>query len=201
MNVRSTSGISLGKVVSAGPQFFLVEKGIFFPKDHELRYEGIAEIGDNEILYKLSQETSDTWTKTELAAGKELRVPLMEEQVVVEKMTKEAGDVRIHKNVIAEERQVTIPLRHEEVIVERRPVRPTETNVSAHAFEEERYSIPLHEEAFEVKTRPVVREEVSVRCVAHEEQRTASATVRHEELEVEDRSTNLPGGSKETRRL
>ncbi len=209
MIVKSTSGISLGTVASTRPQFFVVEKGTYFPKDHELRYEGILEIRGNEILYRLSkervaegslavekekEEKGKGFLTADLPEGQELRVPLMEEQVIVEKSSQETGSVRIHKNVVAEERQVTVPIRREEVVVERRAAEQTTPGADAHPFEDERYSIPVHEEAFQVVTRPVVKEEVRVRRVTHEEQRSASARVRHEELEVEDDSHRL--GSK-----
>jgi len=144
------------------------------------------------------REKEATWPTTELAEGNELRVPLMEEEVVVQKATKETGAVRIHKNVVEEERQVTVPLRREEVIVERTPINRSATAMpaDAHPFEDQRFAIPVHEEEFELIKRPVVKEEVCVRRVSHEEQRAATATVRHEELEVEDtsrRATKLPG--------
>jgi uncharacterized protein (TIGR02271 family) len=204
MMVRSTSGIHLGVVVRTDAHTFVVGKGVFFQKDHELHYGGIAEIRDNDIVYRLSQEATagaapqplpptESYRTTELPEGKELRVPLMEEQVVVEKSTRETGAVRIHKNVVSEQRQITVPVRHEEVIIERRPAGPsTPAQVTTRPFEDERYSIPIHEEAFQVIKRSVLKEEVSVRRVTREEQRVASATVRHEELEVEDTSRKAP---------
>jgi uncharacterized protein (TIGR02271 family) len=189
MIVRSTSGLSLGKVIDIGREGFIVEKGTFFPKEHELRADCIAEIRGDEILYRLAQDVSETtrsngWQKTELPDGKELRMPLMEEQILVEKESKETGAVRVHKNVIVEERKVTVPIRREEVIVEHLPAQ--RAGKSAHAFEDERYSIPVHEEEFRVQKQPVVKEEIRVRRVTHEEARNATASLRHEELEVED---------------
>jgi uncharacterized protein (TIGR02271 family) len=190
MTVRSTSGLSLGTVIDLGRESFIVEKGAFFPKNHELRSDCVAEIRGDEILYRLAQDVSETartngWQKTELAEGNELRMPLMEEQILVEKEIKETGAVRVHKNVIIEERNITVPIRSEEVIVEHLPAARAGT-AAAHAFEDERYSIPVHEEEFRVQKRPVVKEEVRVRRVSHEEQRSATASLRHEELEVED---------------
>jgi uncharacterized protein (TIGR02271 family) len=188
MSARSTSGIALGKVISIGPNGFTVEKGLFFPKDHELRNDCIAEVRGEEIYYRLAEELTapktNGWQKAELREGKELRVPLMEEQVLIQKESKETGAVRVHKNVVTEERKVTVPLRHEEVIIEHVPAQ--NASKSTHAFEDERYSIPVHEEEFQVVKQPVIKEEVRVRCVTREETRAASTSVRHEELEVED---------------
>ncbi len=192
MNVRSTGGIALGKVVSLGPGYFMVEKGTFFPKDHELRYDAIAEIRGDEILCRLTEEATavgkgEAWRRTELSDGGELRVPLMEEEVLIQKSTKEVGSVRVHKNVIAEERKVTVPIHREEVVIEHIPAERAASK-SSHAFEDERYTIPLHEEELQVVKQPVVKEEVRLRRVTHEEQRSATATARHEEIEIEDES-------------
>jgi uncharacterized protein (TIGR02271 family) len=192
MNVRSTSGISLGKVIALAPGYFSVEKGAFFPKDHELRYDSIAEVRGDEIICRLAEEATaparkEDWQQADLADGSELRVPLMEEKVLIQKSSKEIGAVRVHKNVVSEEQKVTVPIRREEVVVEHVPAERAAAR-SAHAFEDERYTIPVHEEEFEVVKQPVLREEVRVRRVTHEEQRSATATARHEELEVEDQS-------------
>jgi uncharacterized protein (TIGR02271 family) len=190
MNVRSTSGIALGRIMVTSDDTFLVAKGVFFPKDHELRYEGIVDIRGDDVVYRLAQENIAAprpadWKVTELADGKELRMPLMEEELTIQKSTHEAGSVRIHKNVVTEERHLKVPLRREEVIVEHQPVTATPATTNAHPFEEERYVIPLHEEGYELVKRAHVKEQVTVRCVAHEEEAPATATVRHEEMEVE----------------
>src|SRR5262249_19260330 len=101
MSVRSTSGLSLGKVIAVGPNNFIVEKGTFFTRDYELRADCISEIKGEEILYRLAQELPETvrtdgWQKTELPEGRELRVPLMEEQILVEKQNQVTGAVRVH---------------------------------------------------------------------------------------------------------
>jgi uncharacterized protein (TIGR02271 family) len=214
MGVRSTSGISLGKIVAFGPGGFSVEKGAFFPKDHELRYDSIVDISGDEVTCRLAesaatrqeepattrQEASaaalkvpsavtpkEEWQQAELAEGSELRVPLMEERVHIQKSTKEVGAVRVHKNVVTEEHKVTVPVRHEEVVVEHVPAERAVAK-PAHAFEHERYSIAVHQEEFEVVKQPALKEEVRVRRVTHEEQRSAVASARHEELEVEDQT-------------
>jgi uncharacterized protein (TIGR02271 family) len=192
MNVRSTSGISLGRVTALAPGYFSVEKGASFPRDHELRYESISEIRGDEIICRLAEEATaperkEDWQQAELAEGSELRVPLMEEKVLIQKSSKEVGAVRVHKNVVSEEQQVTVPIRREEVVVEHVPADRAAAR-STHAFEDERYSIAVHEEEFEVIKQQVVREEVRVRRVTHEVQRNATATARHEELEVEDQT-------------
>src|SRR5262245_16838633 len=54
MSVTSTKGDRLGKVISRSADTFVVEKGVFFPKDYELRYDHITDMGGSGITYSLS---------------------------------------------------------------------------------------------------------------------------------------------------
>ena len=117
----------------------------------------------------------------------EVRIPLMQEELEIEKVPRESGHVRIHKGVKTEERHFTVPVRREEIVIE---------HVTAFAggagtgeqgtFEERIVDIPLHEEDIRVSKRPVLREEIVVRTVAHSVEKEATATLRHEEADVED---------------
>jgi uncharacterized protein (TIGR02271 family) len=116
----------------------------------------------------------------------EMRIPLMDEEITVE-MAREAGHVRIHKEVRLEERHITVPVRREEVVIERLPAsQSTVAPMGAEAFREQTVDLPLSEEELRVTKHSVVREELRVRRVSYEEQREAAATLRHEEVEIED---------------
>ncbi len=135
--------------------------------------------------------TASTKAATTAAAAEsgdnEVRIPLMQEELEIEKVPRESGHVRIHKGVKTEERHFTVPVRREEIVIE---------HVTAFAggagtgesvtFEEETLDIPLHEEEIRVTKRPVLREEIVVRTVSHSIEKEATATLRHEEAEVED---------------
>jgi uncharacterized protein (TIGR02271 family) len=248
MHVTGTNGKRLGKVIRCSPESFLVEKGMFFPKDYELRYERIANVGVDDLTYELSDfdirvgdrgestraalaATAATRTSTmsaaregtatsarpaaergatertaaeriagERAGGlderKELHVPLMEEEVGVEKVARETGHVRIHKVVRTEEKHFTVPVAREDVVIERvaatsdEPILPPET-----AFQEQTLDLPLHEEDVRVTKRSRLREEMVVRTVVQAVEKEAAATLRHEEAEVED---TRPRGERET---
>ena len=49
MTVYSNDGERMGKVTSLGDDYFLVEKGIFFPKDFTFRYDDIQDGTNPEI--------------------------------------------------------------------------------------------------------------------------------------------------------
>src|SRR5215470_19599459 len=54
MFVMGTKGERIGKVIRCDPETFVVEKGVFFPKDYELRYDYIVDAKDGNIVYSLS---------------------------------------------------------------------------------------------------------------------------------------------------
>lgn len=116
----------------------------------------------------------------------DLRLPLVEEELIVTKHVHETGQVHIHKEIITEEKQITVPVTREVIKVERIPVTGARTATAAESlFEEESIIIPIHEEEVEIEKRPVIREELHVTREAHHEQKTARETVRRETAEIE----------------
>jgi uncharacterized protein (TIGR02271 family) len=241
MFVTGTNGERLGKVIRCDQDTFVVEKGTFFPKDYELRYNHITDIKDGTIVYSLTdllrreeeiKRTTDNAPKEPLremlkeplkeapkataataattaaatgaataadrtrlrADGKdEIRIPLMQEELGVEKVTRDAGHVRIHKAVRTEEKHVTVPVTREDVTIEH--VAPSgSANLAERemAFKEENFDVPLHEEDVRVTKRSTLREEVVVRTVAQSIEKDAAATLRFEEAEVEDTRKTAP---------
>src|SRR4051812_39991428 len=55
MTVSSPNGERLGNVVRVGSDTFVVEKGVFFPKDYELRYDHIVSLGGKRLGSSLSK--------------------------------------------------------------------------------------------------------------------------------------------------
>jgi uncharacterized protein (TIGR02271 family) len=226
MTAFSQRGENLGKVARADDQSFIIEKGVFFPKDYLLRYEYIMDIRGDQLVYALEEAGAGEATatpavsmvtpaeqraqaavgragngsprersalRTDLELGQELRMSLRDEEITVEKVTRETGHVRIHKAVRSEQRHITVPVTREEVVVERVPAsQATRLAAGDDPFEEGDIDLTVHEEEVRVSKHPVVREEVLVRRVAHEEQREAAATLLHEEIRVEDTTDRNP---------
>ena len=225
MTVRSIDGEKLGKVFAVRDGEFLIEKGLFFPKDYVCRYSEISDIRDGEIIllhgkeglrsFSFGEERStvvgtepSAFGATELSTGPGLRadtsglaanapasgverpmvgkdevtVPVHKEELDVIKREHQAGEVRIHKDVVQEEQELTVPVRRERVRVERRDVKDRPA-VQA-SFQEETVVVPLRAEEVEVRKRAMVDEEVIVRKDAIEEERRVSETVRREEVEI-----------------
>ena len=232
MSVTTDRGDRLGKVIRCGAETFVVEKGMFSPKDYELRYDHITNIADGAITYSLAEtelrggEAAQADTKRdqpaeardELAEQRdqiaqqreravrtqasaestdrpEMRIPLMDEEIDIEKVARESGRVRIHKTVKTEQKHITVPVTREDVIIERVSAADGESlGASEAAFQEQVLEVPLHEEEVRVTKHPRVREQMVVRTVIEAVDKEASADLRHEEAEIEDsRPDHLPG--------
>lgn len=231
MTVRSIDGEKLGKVFAIQDGEFLIEKGLFFPKDYVCRYSEISDIRDGEIIlmhgkeglhrFSLDEDRgvlagtaggagvgpgavgisseqrtglgADTGLPANASAsgverpmvGKEqVAVPVYKEELDVTKREKQAGEVRVHKDVVEEEKEISVPVRRERVRVERRDVKD---RPAMHAsFQEETVVVPLRAEEVEVQKRAVVDEEVVIRKDAIQEEQRVAETVRREKVEVRE---------------
>ncbi len=207
MTVYASDGKKLGQVVDKQPDAFLIEKGLFFPKDYSCAYDKVASISGDDIHLSITGDTlragkagpevttAAPHEKGEhIEAGRaseapgvteETRIPLAEEQLEATRRGYEAGEVRVHKEVQVKTAEVSVPLRHEEVTVERVPVESREAKPGEASFEKSTTTVPLYEEEVEIRKRPVVREEVRVSKERFQEERRASEEVRKETADIE----------------
>jgi len=209
MTVFSSDKEKLGKIVSYAGSSLIVEKGFFFPKDYEIPMSAISDVRGDDVYLLLSKDqllsgdmtaienratgaekraigAEKRATAAKAIGGKEeIRVPLTEEELRVRKETQQAGSVRIHKDVVAEEKTVSVPVTREVVRVERVPA-TGEARASASAFKEETIDVPLREERAIFDKDTVVREELRVTKDAVQEQATATETLRRETADVRE---------------
>ncbi len=218
MFVMGTQGERIGKVIRCNSDTFVVEKGVFFPKDYELRYDHVTDIAGGTIRYALTDflrgRDVETAKPTEAATAAsaatvtgasaaaataparraetsadrdEIRIPLLREEIGIEKVARESGHVRIHKTVHTEEKRFSVPVTREEIVIEHVAVgRDAGLSAGDGSFQEDTVDVPLYEEEVRVSKRPIIDEEVVVRTVARSVEREGSAMLRHEEAEVED---------------
>ncbi len=226
MTVRGQDGQKLGKVIECAADAFVVEKGLFFPKDYSIRYDQVTDVKGGEVYLNVAdfESAKGAATGTEASRGSaeaanepaigsapyagepyagasgapaqgasaaigaeardELRVPLAAEELQAEKKERQAGEVRVRKEVVTENQQVSVPITREEVHVDRVPASGAEQPGDA-AFREGTVSVPVREEEVEIRKRPVVKEEVRVSRTRRQEERRADAEVRHEEARIE----------------
>jgi uncharacterized protein (TIGR02271 family) len=116
-------------------------------------------------------------------SDREVSVPVAREELDVVKREREAGQVRITKEVVSEEREVSVPVRKERVRVERRDVEPGRPAMNA-SFKDETIVVPLREEELDVRKRVVSEGDVVIHKDAVEEERRVAETVRREKVDV-----------------
>lgn len=197
MTVLSRDGEKLGKLVATDEWTFTIEKGVFFPKDYVARYDEISDVTGDEIRLATSKDaflamregdahrytTADETTRT---SSDDIRVPVHEEELDVVKRERDAGEVRLRKDVVTETKHVEVPVTREVVHVERTPASGERTATPGQrAFEKDSVSVPIHEEELEIRKRPVVKEEVRLRKERVTEHRAAEEDLRKERVEVE----------------
>jgi uncharacterized protein (TIGR02271 family) len=199
MKVKSSDGASLGKIIRIEPEFFIVEKGFFFPKDFEISIALVSSIRDDECWLSLSREDLEregrgeaSFAQTDELREGEQRMELSEEELEARKRVREAGEVAVRKEVVTERRQVDVPVTKEEVHVERVPASASQP--SGGAFEEKEIRVPIREEEVEVTKRPRVREEVRVSRTARQDERRVEGDVRREEAKIEGKGEVEKGG-------
>jgi uncharacterized protein (TIGR02271 family) len=125
-------------------------------------------------------------TDTTVQAGESIAIPVHEEELTATKRRGQTGEVRIEKDVIAEERTLDVPVTEERVRVQRRAVDRPVTAADGDVFEEEVIEVPVYGEDVELQKRVRVAEEVEVAKEAVQRTERVSGTVRREEVRIED---------------
>jgi len=159
----------------------------------------------NDVAYASGAETSGTigsnfdaasTVDTAATTGDVLRVPVHEEELTATKRAVEQGQVRITKDVVAEDRTLDVPVTEERVRVTRRTVDRDATGTdTADAFDERTIDVPVRGEEVDVQKRVRVAEEVEVAKEAVQRTQRVGDTVRREEVRVEDQTTGTMTGS------
>ncbi|HEX6107665.1 MAG TPA: YsnF/AvaK domain-containing protein [Gemmatimonadales bacterium] len=112
------------------------------------------------------------------------RLELREEELDIEKRKVQAGEVRVRKEVVTEQKNIEVPVSREEVVIERRPVAGREASGAGIGGSEE-IRVPLTEEEVDVSKRTRVREEIEVGKRRIDETQRVSDTVRREEAKID----------------
>jgi len=128
----------------------------------------------------------------------DIRMPVVEEELVAGKRMQEEGRVHIRKDVVSEQQTVSVPVTREEVHIERVAVTGADVN-PADAFQERDIEVPLMGEDVVVNKRAHVVEEVRLRKDQITENEQVSDTVRKERVIVEDTEETTGRRSDQTR--
>lgn len=129
--------------------------------------------------------------KREFLGSNETRsIPVREEQLEVEKQQVQSGEVRVHKEVVTEQKTINVPVNREEVVIERHPVsgeQVSETPIG----QDETIRIPVSEEQVTITKQPVVTGEVEIGKRTVQDQKQYTDTVKREEVDVEPMGENM----------
>jgi len=145
--------------------------------------------------YNYETAATRTGTATAKAEGG-TTVQVREEELHARKQPVQAGEVRVHKDVVTEQKTLQVPVQREEVVVERHPVAGHQASTGDIRPGEE-IRIPVKEEQVRVEKEAVVKEEVKVGKRKVQDTETVGGTVRKEEVRVEQEGdVNVRGDTK-----
>ena len=117
-------------------------------------------------------------------AGREIVVPLFEEEVNVAKRVVDTGRVQVSRVTHSHQHMVDELLRHEKVEVERVPIdRPVDAMPSIRQ-EGDITIVPVVEEVLQVERRLILREEVHIRRIQQTERYQEEVTLRKQEAVI-----------------
>jgi len=180
MGVPEEDAQHFDKGFRAGGTLVTVAAGNRAEEARACLYESGADLGSMGRGLSTGAETSGRGSRSE--AGSQ-HIELREEELRAEKQRVQAGEVRVRKEVVSEERTIEVPVTREEVVIERRPA--AEGLTSGSIDEDEEIRIPLMEEEVRVEKTPVVREEVTLKKRQVQDTQEVSDTVRREEARIE----------------
>jgi uncharacterized protein (TIGR02271 family) len=131
--------------------------------------------------------------ETPPSAEKTTTIPVLEEQVHIDKKTVETGRLRISKDVHEEEVTVDLPTLYEEADVERVEINQyVDTPPPPIRYEGDKMIIPVVREVLVVEKRTLVVEELHITKRIRETHETQQVTLRKESVQVDrQRNENL----------
>lgn len=119
-------------------------------------------------------------------------VPILAEELHVERQNVVTGGVRVHKRVVEHTEVVDQPILAEEVDVERIPINQIIETAPAVRYEGDVIVVPLVEEVIVTEKRLMLREEVRIRRRKFETRKPQEVTLRREQVEFEEIDPEQP---------
>ncbi len=140
----------------------------------------------------VSERAASDYASDEFHQPRSLR--LREERLNVSKERVQAGEVQLHKEVVAEQKTVNVPVTHEEVVIERHAVTDGQVD-NTPIGEGEVIRVPVSEEQVNVSKNTVVTGEVAIGKRAVQETQQVTDTVRREEVRLDQQGNPIIHGS------
>ncbi len=210
MDVYGSDDEQVGTVAEVGDNYVLVQKGLIFVKDIYIPVSAIARVGEESVWLNIPKDQVETmgWDDVPTGGGWDEsadldygrgtattgttdsgvdrdRIQVHEEELDARKVSRQAGEVEVRKDVVEEHQSMEVPVTREEVRVRRVPVdRDATPDDTAFRQEGDTIRVPVMEEDVEVTTRPRVTEEIEIEKVTRQDTKQASGTVRKERVDV-----------------
>jgi uncharacterized protein (TIGR02271 family) len=148
-----------------------------------------AKIQNSEFEEKLKNASSKPVQNNEInkanSAKKSDVLPVIEEQIQIDKKVIQTGSVYIYKDVHEEEVTVDVPYSHDEIEIKRVPVNQfSEGTPPPIRYEGDNMIIPVLKEVLVVEKRIMIVEEVHVQKRKIEHQETQKITLRKEGVTI-----------------
>ncbi|MEC2078072.1 YsnF/AvaK domain-containing protein [Metabacillus fastidiosus] len=123
------------------------------------------------INYAMMTRKNINKTPKKTKDSKEQTLQLREEQLNIKKERIQTGEVKVHKEVVEEQKTFTVPIKREEMVIE--------------AGDEEEFRIPLKEEEIQINKHPVQLNEVSITTRQIQEMKQIKEKLKKETADVE----------------
>jgi len=195
----------VGDVAEVEDTYIVLSKGLFFPSERYIPTSAITRVEHDRVYLNLTKDevkardwdpVQETGTRSDTAGERRERttepaprreggerVQLREEELRVSKEWVEAGEARIVKEVVTEEKTLDVPVMHEQVTIDRRAGdgRPADRPIG----DSETIEVPVYKEQVDVDKQAVVYEELSIGKRQLQETERVTDTVRREEARIE----------------
>jgi uncharacterized protein (TIGR02271 family) len=151
----------------------------------KISLRGFLEFGVETMATKRVRNTKAESAETSPQIENEkMVIPVIQEEITIEKQTVETGRVRISKRISEHEELVDVPLLAEEVSVERVPMNLFVEARPPVRQEGDTMIIPVVREQIVVQKRLLLVEELRVRKEIVERHQPQTVNVRREEVEI-----------------
>jgi uncharacterized protein (TIGR02271 family) len=134
-------------------------------------------------LYKSKKIAAQYNSYDNMDKDSKATMQLREEKLHISKRKVQTGQVKIHKEVITEEKNISVPVRREELVVEK-TILDSGKNSSQDSITET-LRIPISEERIDISKHPVKLQEVSVHTDKIQETKSITEVLKKEVAHVE----------------
>lgn len=181
-NERGADANLLAIRLGDGARVFVTAEQLTIVNSSKQRFAGLFE---NLRRQNADLQTNSTAVPNQQTGG-EIVVPIIAEEIFVEKRMVESGGVRIHKTVRENLQIVDEPIIQENVDIERVAVNQFVETAPGIRYEGDTMIIPILEEVVVTQKRIFVREEIRVTKTREQHSNPQEITLRREEINFEE---------------